>query len=278
MVLNSTEALPRPTLHSLDNVKTMPAAIAIAAVLAFLILRLFAPRLDPREPPLLKPRVPFLGHILGMIRYQAQYHVNLQRTTHQPIATLPMLTGKMYAVWDPYLVASGLRSKSLSTTAHTIAATPALAQISPATVALLRGPNGAPLVEHMMFHTIPTALKPPHINPLTTAALSNLASALTTRALTPNRLFSYKKSSIANILPSLRHPNNPHPQHLAPPPAPPHLSHNNSPLRPALPKPLLPPRNLLRPLDLRSKPPPAGAQPPPRLRRLRGPPRKAGPL
>ncbi len=187
MATNSTsEAFPTLTMYTLDSLKTVPAAIAIAAVLAFLILHLLTPRLDPREPPLLKPRIPFIGHILGMIRHQAQYHINLQRTSHQPIATLPMLTGKMYAIWDPYLIASGLRSKSLSTTPHTIATTPSFTQVSPATTALLHGPGGAPLVEHMMFHTIPTALKPPHINPLTTTALSNLASALTTRTLNPS--------------------------------------------------------------------------------------------
>ena len=186
MATNSTlGGLPRLTTESLDTLKTVPAAIAIAAAIAFLILHLLTPRLDPREPPLLKPRIPLVGHILGMIRHQAQYHTNLQRASHQPIATLPMLTGKMYAVWDPYLIASGLRSKSLSTTPHTIATTPSLTQVSPETTALLSGPKGVPLVEQIMFHTIPTALKPPHVNSLTTAALSSLAEALTTRTLTP---------------------------------------------------------------------------------------------
>ena len=29
--------------------------------------------LDAKEPPLLKPRVPFIGHLLGMLRWQVSY-------------------------------------------------------------------------------------------------------------------------------------------------------------------------------------------------------------
>jgi hypothetical protein len=30
-------------------------------------------QLDPREPPIALPKIPFIGHIIGMIRYQLGY-------------------------------------------------------------------------------------------------------------------------------------------------------------------------------------------------------------
>ncbi|KAK0613506.1 hypothetical protein B0T14DRAFT_569542 [Immersiella caudata] len=41
--------------------------------------------------------------------------MNLRRRTQKPIATLPMLNGKVYAVWDPIAVPAGPRNKHLST-------------------------------------------------------------------------------------------------------------------------------------------------------------------
>lgn len=35
---------------------------------------ILTPRLDSSEPPLLKPSIPLIGHIIGIIRYQNEYH------------------------------------------------------------------------------------------------------------------------------------------------------------------------------------------------------------
>ncbi|POR34170.1 25-hydroxycholesterol 7-alpha-hydroxylase [Tolypocladium paradoxum] len=70
---------------------------------------------DPREPPLLKPRVPFVGHIINLIRFQNEFHTVLHKTNSSvPIATLPMLNGKMYTIFDPDLIQSALRSTTAS--------------------------------------------------------------------------------------------------------------------------------------------------------------------
>lgn len=53
--------------------------VAVAAVLASLLL-LFAfssPRVGPGEPPVVKPLIPLVGHIIGIMRHQARYHVML---------------------------------------------------------------------------------------------------------------------------------------------------------------------------------------------------------
>ncbi|KAL2129230.1 hypothetical protein VTI74DRAFT_8059 [Chaetomium olivicolor] len=156
--------------------------ISIAFVLAYLILHALSPAIDPREPPLVKARIPLVGHIIGFMRYQAQYHINLQRSTRKPIATLPMLTGKLYAVWDPHLVAAGLRSKSLSTKPHTNAVMPALTQISDDTANLLRSPRGDHLFDRIMLHAIPASFKGASIERLNETALAGLAAQLTTLA------------------------------------------------------------------------------------------------
>ncbi|PNY22474.1 25-hydroxycholesterol 7-alpha-hydroxylase, partial [Tolypocladium capitatum] len=68
---------------------------------------------DPREPPLIKPRVPFVGHIINLIRFQSEFHAMLSKAnSSMSIATLPMLNGKMYMVFDPDLIQSTLRSKA----------------------------------------------------------------------------------------------------------------------------------------------------------------------
>jgi hypothetical protein len=43
------------------------------SLLVLLYWRLFVLRLDPREPPVLRPRLPVIGHILGMLRESHGY-------------------------------------------------------------------------------------------------------------------------------------------------------------------------------------------------------------
>jgi hypothetical protein len=52
-------------------------AITTLVAALFLFTALSTPRLDPREPPILKPTIPFIGHIIGMIRHQAIHHQTL---------------------------------------------------------------------------------------------------------------------------------------------------------------------------------------------------------
>ncbi|KID89382.1 cytochrome P450 [Metarhizium guizhouense ARSEF 977] len=85
----------------------------LVTVLVYLYRRSI-PALDAKEPPLMLPRIPFVGHLIGLIKNQAEYYTNLHNKTGAAIATLPMLGGKTYAIWDPALVQSALRQKTLS--------------------------------------------------------------------------------------------------------------------------------------------------------------------
>jgi hypothetical protein len=52
-------------------------AVGILSVLFFLWRKADA-SLDPDEPPIALSRIPFIGHILGLVRYQIGYFENLR--------------------------------------------------------------------------------------------------------------------------------------------------------------------------------------------------------
>lgn len=47
------------------------AAIAVVAVM--LLSRIVAPTIDAREPQAVKPRIPIIGHLIGMISHGTDY-------------------------------------------------------------------------------------------------------------------------------------------------------------------------------------------------------------
>jgi hypothetical protein len=87
---------------------------AIVAASIYLLDFILTPRLDPNEPVLVKPSVPLIGHIIGIVWHQGDYNRIVQKKHPLPIASLQMLWGKMYAVWDPVLVQAVLRSREPS--------------------------------------------------------------------------------------------------------------------------------------------------------------------
>lgn len=51
--------------------------LATAAVLLVCWSRLSV-RVDPREPPILKPTIPYVGHIIGLLTHQNSYFEKLR--------------------------------------------------------------------------------------------------------------------------------------------------------------------------------------------------------
>ncbi|KAK2057169.1 hypothetical protein LY76DRAFT_516842 [Colletotrichum caudatum] len=80
---------------------------------AILLHRFSSPEMDEREPPPMKPRIPIIGHLLGLIWHQSGYFKTLEKQ-NMPIATLPILNGKLYGIWDPTLVQAVFRNRNLS--------------------------------------------------------------------------------------------------------------------------------------------------------------------
>ncbi|QPC69441.1 hypothetical protein HYE68_000193 [Fusarium pseudograminearum] len=63
-----------------------------------------------------KPRVPFIGHIISMLRNGSDIYVNLFKQRKEPIVTLPMLNGKLYVINSPDLIHAALRNNDISFT------------------------------------------------------------------------------------------------------------------------------------------------------------------
>ncbi|KAF2483207.1 cytochrome P450 [Neohortaea acidophila] len=56
-----------------------------------------------REPPYINSRIPFIGHIIGMMRYGAKYFDIVNKEKRHPVFTLPMLSTRNYIVSDATL-------------------------------------------------------------------------------------------------------------------------------------------------------------------------------
>jgi hypothetical protein len=63
----------------LDTVSYGTAGLVAGLTGAIVVaVRLASPGVDPSEPPLLKPRVPILGHLVAMMREKAGFYRRLQ--------------------------------------------------------------------------------------------------------------------------------------------------------------------------------------------------------
>ncbi|KAE9364047.1 cytochrome P450 [Stipitochalara longipes BDJ] len=94
-----------------------PIIIAIAVVVLpvlFFLWRKADVSLDPDEPPIALPKIPFIGHIVGLMRYQIEYFEMLCQNTH-PIFTLKIFNSRIYVIRSPAHVALVFReTKTLS--------------------------------------------------------------------------------------------------------------------------------------------------------------------
>ncbi len=53
-------------------------AIVVVGALAWLYMRSVSVKMDPREPPLVRSTIPYIGHLLGMLRHQFSYLIILR--------------------------------------------------------------------------------------------------------------------------------------------------------------------------------------------------------
>ncbi|KAF6800993.1 prostacyclin synthase [Colletotrichum sojae] len=96
-----------------SNATLVTAALVLLPLMVVLKKMLF-PVYDPREPPILRPRVPFFGHVFSLISEASEFYGRLYREKPLPICTLPMLHGKMYVANSPGLIAAAMPSHDIS--------------------------------------------------------------------------------------------------------------------------------------------------------------------
>ncbi|KAI6764269.1 hypothetical protein HG530_008058 [Fusarium avenaceum] len=105
-----------------DLLLTKPVILGLAAcALLFLIGRAFEPTVNGLEPPMIRPSIPIFGHFYSMLKDQEAFFKRLDKKYHMPIATVPILKYKMYAITDPILVQAAYCNKHLSFTPFAIA-------------------------------------------------------------------------------------------------------------------------------------------------------------
>jgi hypothetical protein len=69
-----------------SSVETIYLLILVAFLSLWLLLdHLYAPKHNPREPPVLSSSIPYIGHILGLLRYGHKYY---QTTRYHSTAPL----------------------------------------------------------------------------------------------------------------------------------------------------------------------------------------------
>ncbi|KAF1966571.1 cytochrome P450 [Bimuria novae-zelandiae CBS 107.79] len=87
----------------MSTLRVILVAFAIAFLSAALLERWLRAHPDPREPPVLHPRVPFIGHIIGLLTEGANYYKITSTRSRHPIYALPMLSSQTYVVTSPHL-------------------------------------------------------------------------------------------------------------------------------------------------------------------------------
>jgi hypothetical protein len=97
----------------------LPSGIWLAALsglfgVAFLLGRIFTVKLEPLEPPILAPKIPIVGHILGLMMYQNEVFEKIEEKSTPPAYTMPMMRDKMYIVKSPELIQAMYRNANLT--------------------------------------------------------------------------------------------------------------------------------------------------------------------
>ncbi|KAG9230466.1 cytochrome P450 [Amylocarpus encephaloides] len=92
----------------------MPYVLLSAVAVLFFCWRTLSVNLDPREPPLVKPKMPYIWHLVGMITESTSYYDRMSKMYPPPIFTMPIFNSKTYIIQAPALVQSAFRNKNLS--------------------------------------------------------------------------------------------------------------------------------------------------------------------
>ena len=104
--------------HAASLTTAQYVGLTAAVLLISVLYKFSSPPMDPREPPLAKPGIPIIGHIIGLARHGIDYFELLRPSPSSPSTpsaiTLPILSGKAYILYDIPLVQSALRHKNLT--------------------------------------------------------------------------------------------------------------------------------------------------------------------
>lgn len=62
----------------LNLVSSIAMVLLLASLFALSAIRLLEPTYDPKEPPVLPQKIPYIGHILGLLQHGLNYYKKLR--------------------------------------------------------------------------------------------------------------------------------------------------------------------------------------------------------
>ncbi|KAL0765536.1 hypothetical protein CaCOL14_011760 [Colletotrichum acutatum] len=164
--------------YSMESVgrsySVMVVTAALLLVPAFMLKKLMFPTFDPREPPVLRPRLPVFGHIISFIRESGGFYARLYKENRLPICTLPMLHGKMYLANSPSLIAAAMCHGDISFEPFQIEASSAVLDLPKHHIDTLMQPG----ILHQIEKTMAANLRQDALQKMNHAALKYLAGML----------------------------------------------------------------------------------------------------
>lgn len=89
-------------------------AVILTTILWYILDYFLSPSHLKAEPPILPARIPYVGHILGLLQHGTKYFDITSARSRSPIYTLNMLNSKVYVVTTPELVSSVNRARALA--------------------------------------------------------------------------------------------------------------------------------------------------------------------
>ncbi|KAJ8114735.1 hypothetical protein OPT61_g3452 [Boeremia exigua] len=155
----------------------------LAAALLVLLANALRFKVDPREPPVIYPSIPLIGHIIGAIREGSLYASRIHRKHKHPIFTMPMLTGRTYIVAEPALCTAVQKATSTMDFDRIVAEMlPRLIGLNDHTTRIIRGPPGQKMDSHSIVqrshHVINPPLMPKSIHGVSQTQLDYFSSIL----------------------------------------------------------------------------------------------------
>ncbi|TLS28203.1 hypothetical protein PpBr36_00035 [Pyricularia pennisetigena] len=132
-----------PNLLATAQIALLTSALVVLATT--LLLQHLAsrnPGLDPREPPLIRPRIPYIGHLVGALTSHTGYAQRVWAShPTKPVATFFLGPVKCYAVFHPDLQHAVVRSRAVEYDAYPAAAVPAGFGVDRRVMAVLDRPD-----------------------------------------------------------------------------------------------------------------------------------------
>ncbi|KAF2742740.1 cytochrome P450 [Sporormia fimetaria CBS 119925] len=187
-----------PDLLLSSGVRTAPVFLGLILVVLVLLSRLLSPQIYAQEPPVIHPRLPFIGHAVGMARRGPHYFKQLSSRMNSGIATLPMLNGRMYVVSSPELASQVQRaSKTLDFVQLIVDVAPRMICLSKEGSIILstaesKQKPGERMVNTVVNHVIHPFLTPTAIADIVSSQLQDLTSFLNNRPATQEKENLYR--------------------------------------------------------------------------------------